>query len=249
MINDIPYADIDTLFLDVGNTLISMNFAWIVDELAARKFFCDVPTLRRAEAAARPIISAELGHQSTESKDVFTFYLETVLLCLPNGSDHDASRINMISRELTPILKPTNQAVRLWSSVIPGVPDSLTSLKKAGLQLVALSNSNGTVENMLIQQNLRSYLTAVYDSQLVGFEKPDPKIFHFALKDLNADPAHTLHVGDLYNIDMKGARAAGLHAVLIDPFDDWQNVDCKRVRDMTELSQRILAALGREKKP
>ncbi len=66
-------------------------------------------------------------------------------------------------------------------------------------------------------------------------------IFFTALKDLNADPLSTLHVGDLYNIDVKGARAAGLHAALIDPFGDWKDVDCERIKDLGELSHRILS--------
>ena len=32
----LPYADIDTVFLDVGNTLVSIDFAWVAAELGAR---------------------------------------------------------------------------------------------------------------------------------------------------------------------------------------------------------------------
>jgi HAD superfamily hydrolase (TIGR01509 family) len=238
----IPYSEIDTLFLDVGNTLISMDYAWVAEELAAHGVPCEVSALHRAEAAARPLVSAGLERRSTETEDAFRFYLETVLHCLPGGSDMDPLQLSKISRELAPVLRPAGQAERLWSSVIPGVPDALISLGKAGVQLAAVSNSDGTVEEVLVRQNLRSYLSAVYDSQIVGFEKPDPRIFLYALKDLNADPARTLHVGDLYSIDVEGARAAGLHAVLIDPFGDWKNIDCDRVRDLSELSRKVLEA-------
>lgn len=242
----IPYAEIGTLFLDVGNTLISMDYTWVAEVFASRGVSCEVAALQRAEAAARPLVSAGLERRSTETEDAFSFYLETVLHCLPGGSGLDPLQCTEISRELTAVLRPAGQAERLWSSVIPGVPDALDSLRKAGVQLAAVSNSDGTVEEVLVRQNLRSYLSAVYDSQIVGFEKPDPRIFHHALEDLNADPARTLHVGDLYSIDVEGARAAGLHAVLIDPFSDWQDIDCDRVRDLSELSRKVLEAL---KKP
>jgi len=238
--NPIPYADIDTLFLDVGNTLITMDFVWVREKLAAQGVHCDVSTLHRAEAAARPLVSEGLIRRSTETEDAFSFYLETVLRCMPNGSALGSSQIRRICRNLAPVLRPPGQAERLWSCVIPGVPEALASLRTAGVKLAAVSNSDGTVEGILIRQNLRSYFTAVYDSRIVGFEKPDPRIFHWALKDLDADPEHTLHVGDLYDIDVKGARAAGLHSALIDPFNDWGNFACERVKDLSDLSRKIL---------
>ncbi len=219
-----------------------MDFEWVAEECIAQGVHCDIQTLSRAEAAARPIVSAGLENRSTESKDTFSFYLETVLRCLPNGADLKSSYINNISRKLTPVLRPPGQAERLWSSVIPGVPEALASLRKAGVKLAAVSNSDGTVEDILIRQNLRSSLAAVYDSKKIGFEKPDPRIFFTALKDLNADPSSTLHVGDLYDIDIKGASAAGLYSVLIDPFGDWVDVDCERVKDLGELARKILGA-------
>ena len=36
MEKNIPYAQIDTLFLDAGNTLVSMDFDWIAAEVQAR---------------------------------------------------------------------------------------------------------------------------------------------------------------------------------------------------------------------
>ena len=50
----VPYGDIDTVFLDVGNTLISIDFDRVAAELTARQLLCEPDALRRAEAAARP---------------------------------------------------------------------------------------------------------------------------------------------------------------------------------------------------
>jgi len=241
----IPYAEIDTIFLDVGNTLISMDLSWVAEELAAVGVHCQVQALHRAEAAARPLVSKGLERRSTEGLDAFSFYLGSVLGCLPGAANLDASQITEISQTLAPILRPPGHAERLWSWVIPGVPAALEALKQNGLKLAVVSNSDGTVEDVLIRQRLRSYFTAVYDSHLVGYEKPDPRIFHYAIKDLKLAPERTLHAGDLYNIDITGARAAGLHAVLIDPFGDWRDVDCECVRDLEDLSRNIIAARTR----
>jgi hypothetical protein len=49
----------------------------------------------------------------------------------------------------------------------------------------------------------------VVDSALFGAEKPDPAIFRAALDALGVDPGEALYVGDLYEVDVLGARAAG----------------------------------------
>jgi hypothetical protein len=43
----------------------------------------------------------------------------------------------------------------------------------------------------------------------------------------------------MYYQDVIGSRAAGLHSILLDPFDDWQVEDCVRCRDLNELAGRI----------
>jgi len=49
----VPFEDVDTVFLDVGNTLISIDFDWVASELGTRNVACVAEALRRAEAGAR----------------------------------------------------------------------------------------------------------------------------------------------------------------------------------------------------
>ena len=72
----VPYEQIDTIFLDVGNTLISIDFDWIAAELCARGFACEPAAVRRAEAAARPGYSQRLFVDGVEpGTDLFLTYL------------------------------------------------------------------------------------------------------------------------------------------------------------------------------
>jgi len=57
-------------------------------------------------------------------------------------------------------------------------------------------------------------------------EKPDPRIFQIALERAGLEPAQAAYVGDLYSIDVLGARAAGLRAVLMNPGGCWPVLDC-----------------------
>lgn len=236
---EIPWEEISTLFLDVGNTLMSIHFERVAREVSARGLGCSAEELRRAEAAARPALSAWLEGRSTEHEDGFHFFLRTALGELPAAAELAEKRLAALVDDLAPRLRVPGQSNRLWCWVLPGVPDALAALRAAGLDLVVVSNSDGTVEQGLVEQGLRPFFSAVLDSHRVGYEKPDPRIFERALEEAEADPARTLHVGDLYAADVTGARAAGIHALLLDPFDDWGEVDCVRLPDLAALHRRL----------
>jgi HAD superfamily hydrolase (TIGR01509 family) len=239
----IPYAQIDTLFLDAGNTLISMDFDWIAAEIQGRGFACDPKMVRRAEAAARPIISQGFASKRFgEARDGFHFYLSAVLFHLPPVAAEGPDAVTSLVDALVPILHMPGEAYRLWRWIIPGVIDGLGAFKAMGLQLAVVSNSDGTVEQGLIEAGLRPYFDIVVDSALVGFSKPDPRIFQHALAVSGADPSHVLHVGDMYHADVVGARQAGLYALLLDPFNDWGDVDCERIPDLSALAERLRAS-------
>jgi HAD superfamily hydrolase (TIGR01509 family) len=243
-----PYGQIDTVFLDVGNTLISIDFDWVAAELAARRFACAPEALRRAEAAARPGYAHRLFVEPIpEVTDLFRIYLRAMLEELDVTACLAPSDLEALTIELRTVLRPDGRASSLWKMVMPRVPEALGRLRDLGLKLVVVSNSDGTVEQSLIAAGLRPYLSAVIDSKIAGYEKPDPRIFAHALEICGARAEHTLHVGDIYQADVTGARRAGIHAVLLDPFDDWTTVnDCERVADVWAVAD--LLEKGRERR-
>lgn len=238
----VPWSELDALFFDAGNTLVGMDFELIAAQLRALGHACAPAALARAEAAARPAVSDRVGSgASTEGRDVLAFYMERTfgpLLAL----EPDAS--GRLSRELVARLRRPGMTERLWSAVLPGIPESLDALRGAGLRLVVVSNSDGSIERMLGELGLRDRFDAVLDSAVVGVEKPDPRIFRHALERAGAAPERTAHVGDLYSVDVAGARAAGIHPVLVDPHGDWGAVDCATVSDVGDLARRVLGARG-----
>jgi FMN phosphatase YigB (HAD superfamily) len=239
----IPYASIDTVFLDVGNTLISMDFDWIAAELSARGVATDAATVRRAEAAARPGYSRRMFIDGMPAgTDVFRVLLTEMVGGIPAAALLAPAAFETLISELRQALRPDGRASVLWRSVMPRVPEALARMQALGLQLVAVSNSDGTAEQSLVDAGLRAYLTRVIDSAIAGYEKPDPRIFTEALRLSGATAARTLHVGDLYHADVTGARAAGVHVVMLDPHRDWQDVDCERAADLWDVAGRLAAS-------
>ncbi len=239
----IPYAELETLFLDAGNTLISIDFDWVCAELEKLGIDCDPGELRRAEAASRPLFSDQIEEFRKESGlGIQRLYLTKVLKQLPAEIISSETEIPQIAGQLIPVLFPEGNAFLLYSYVLPGVREALKRFKEMGLQLVVVSNADGTVERQLVRDGLRSYFDVVIDSHVVGVEKPDPKIFQIALDASGATAQHTIYVGDIFHVDVLGARAAGLSAVLLDPYSDWQDVDCEKVADLLSLCEKISSA-------
>jgi putative hydrolase of the HAD superfamily len=238
----VPWQALDAVFLDAGNTLVSIDFEWVAGELERLGLACAPEALRRAEAAARPAISRAVAERGrTEGGEAFQFYLRSVLERLDAADALDAAVRAELAARLAPVLRAAGTE-RLWSAPMPRIHEALAALRELGLALVVVSNSDGTVERGLGAIGLRPYFDAVIDSHVVGFEKPDPRIFHAALAEARAHPERVLHVGDLYAADVVGARAAGLHALLLDPYGDWDGVDCERSRDVFELAERLRAS-------
>jgi putative hydrolase of the HAD superfamily len=223
-----------TVFLDAGNTLVSIDWELVAAELGALGPSAAPAQLARAEARARPELSRWIVGRSTETRDTFAAYLQMILehLAAPELPPAEAARL---ARELAPRLKRPGQADLLWNVALPGARAALEALRARGVERVVVSNSDGSVERSLVRAGLRDLVSHVIDSHHVGHEKPDPAIFEHALALSGAERARTLHVGDMYTADVCGARAAGLSAVLLDPHGDWGETDCPTATDLQAL--------------
>jgi putative hydrolase of the HAD superfamily len=98
----------------------------------------------------------------------------------------------------------------------PEVPAALRALRAAGARLVVVSNWDVSLHGVLADTGLAGLLDGVLTSAECGVAKPAPEIFLRALR-LAGDvaPERALHVGDTPELDVAGARAAGLRALLV----------------------------------
>jgi putative hydrolase of the HAD superfamily len=96
------------------------------------------------------------------------------------------------------------------------------------------------VEEALEAAGIRDRFDVILDSAVVGVEKPDPAIFRAALTALEVAPEEALFVGDLYEVDVVGARAAGIEAVLLVPQADASDPECRRVDSLVALADDLL---------
>lgn len=236
----VPYKAINTVFLDAGNTLLSMDFPWIKEELENLGITCEIDELKRAEAAARPVLSSALERlKSTEDRNTSLFYMGSILKKLPATSGINGKNRDEIIHTLVINLLAPGRLKRFWANLNPGVGEALDILKYKGIRLAVVSNSNGMIEEVISGLDIRGYFNHVFDSHIVGYEKPDRRLFMHALEISGAAPESTLHIGDLYHVDVLGAWSAGIHALLLDPFGDWPDVDCTRMSDLLSFARMM----------
>lgn len=99
----------------------------------------------------------------------------------------------------------------------PDAIQLLAELKGTGYRLGILSNFDYRLYRILDGLNLTPFFDSVTISSEAGWAKPDPRIFTAALARHAIGPSEAMHVGDIPHLDISGARAAGIAAVLIDP--------------------------------
>ena len=96
------------------------------------------------------------------------------------------------------------------------VPAALAELRAAGHRLVVVSNWDVSLHEMLRTTGLDALVDAAISSAEAGERKPSAGIFRRALGDRRRRRSRApLHAGDSLELDVAGARAAGLDAVLV----------------------------------
>lgn len=109
---------------------------------------------------------------------------------------------------------------RSWHG-FPDAQPALAALRRAGLRLAVLTN--GAEDQQLAKLSAVGLLDAVgpvFTAEALGLRKPDPAAFLEGCRRLGAAPDTVVYVGDEHEVDVLGARAAGLHAVLLDRFGE-----------------------------
>jgi HAD superfamily hydrolase (TIGR01509 family) len=217
------------VLFDAGNTLVFLDYARLAEGVGTA---LGLPLTDTGLAQHIPHATQAMERASGTDQNRAAVYLETLFLRAGVPSERLA--------EVRSCLARMHRERHLWSSVAERSAEALARLRAAGLRLAVVSNSDGRVEQALAAAGLRDYFDVVVDSAVVGVEKPDPRIFQAALDRLGVKPDEAIYVGDLYAIDVVGARAAGMEAVLLGS-DGGPEADCRRAHSIEDVVNQLLA--------
>ncbi|KAG1734753.1 HAD-like domain-containing protein [Suillus paluster] len=93
----------------------------------------------------------------------------------------------------------------------------LRRLRKMNIRTALISNTDTRMRSVLEDLEITPYLDPILLSEEVGIEKPDAEIFRlaFSTQSIPMEMQEAVHVGDELGSDYDGARAAGMHALLL----------------------------------
>jgi putative hydrolase of the HAD superfamily len=223
---------VETIFLDAGGVLVYPNWQRVSETLSRHGIAVGAGALTAAEPHAKRHLDCTNTIQVTNDTSrgwlYFNLILERAGVALSDRTEAALAELHEY-----------HQLHNLWEVVPPHVPAVLAALGARGLRLAVVSNANGTLRAHLRRLGLEPNFACVLDSCEEGVEKPDPQIFRHALARSGAEAATTIHVGDLFQVDVVGARAAGIRAVLLDEGGLYGDVDCPRLRSLRDLLRAI----------
>ena len=128
---------------------------------------------------------------------------------------------------------------RAWRAY-PDAAPALDAVRRAGLDVAVLTNgADHQQRDKLAAVGLAQRVGPVFSSDAIGFAKPDVRAYRHVCSALDRAPATVLHVGDRYELDVVGARAAGLGAVHLDRADHGPFDESDRITTLAQLPRFI----------
>jgi putative hydrolase of the HAD superfamily len=219
---------ISTILFDAGNTLGHLDRALIAERTSRHWRPTDAREVEIAEYAAKAAVDRWFRDRAAGTDATRQLgYFETLLATLGVPGETAGRIIDDLNDE--------NARENIWRVVLPDTAAVLHELRERGFVLGVVSNADGRVAATLESLGLARYFEVIVDSHVVGVEKPNARIFELALDACGAAAVESVFVGDIYEIDVSGARQAGIAPILIDPLLRYGEVDCPRIGGLSEL--------------
>lgn len=189
---------------DAGMTVIDLDLDFLARRLAERGVDVGPEQLERGAPAAwrryDELNAAGIGHPWKQ--------LMATLL---------ASAGVVHADELAQWLWDEQPKHNLWRKPIAAMVELADELAARGVTVAVLSNSEGGLADLFDEIGLRRHFAAIIDSGKLGIEKPDPRIFAYALERLGGTPDRAVHIGDSWTADIVGALGAGWRGAIYYP--------------------------------
>jgi putative hydrolase of the HAD superfamily len=196
-----------------------------------------------AAALDRPILTANenlykemsirpLSKRSRE--EIAVLYTEYQITVLKEAGINAEEKVVL---KLLGMMQQAHMGLVVYEDALP----VLTDLKQRWLVTGLISNIEKSMNETIQKLGIAAKLDIIVTSLDAGAAKPDPAIFQYALKKVNVLPSESIYVGDQYQVDMAGAKAAGMQGILLDRVGYYrQKLDCPKIKSLNEIVSYIV---------
>jgi 2-haloalkanoic acid dehalogenase type II len=234
---DVASMKIRAVLFDLGNTLIRTWIPEVTYHNVLSSFGIERPTEAIREAIDKTEKEfRESNYRSRYGEVAYTEYWET-------WDTRVLKHLGVPQRQV-----PAKMILARWfdhadCSAYPDTAVSLKRLKQMGVKTGLISTAyeediNAILDKAGLEKGL---FDVVVGANTIKKEKPHPDVFRHALNKLNVKPDETLFVGDHIDNDYRGARAVGIHALLIEREDRStdDSSDLERIKSLQEVFKFI----------
>ena len=239
--SDRDARNIDIVFFDAGETIIHPHpsfpelFAIVCKRYDVQVDAADVESVQERLAPHLIDLAEDTGvtQPSLDPDDSLTFWTFLYRRFLEELNIDD----DRLPQELYKTFSDST-SYKVFDDVLP----TLTVLEESGYRLGLISNFEGWLENILVEQQLGESFDVSVISGLEGMEKPDPAIYRLAVERAGVEPARAVHVGDSVAMDVEPATEVGMNAVLLDRvgrYDGSKHLSIRSLEDLPSLVSKI----------
>ncbi len=206
------FARPEVLLLDAGNTVVFLDHDAVASAVQQVCPQVTAAALRAAEPSAKRAYEREL-QSGVSHEEGWYLYMEVLLRTAGEEATHAKHGAHEARR--------AHDVFNLWRRVPDDFVAAVEQARSTGMRFGIVSNAEGSLGSLFARLRIDHLFDEVVDSHLEGVRKPDPEIFRRALSRMHVTAERALYAGDIPGVDVDGARAAGIEAVLIDPLDHY----------------------------
>lgn len=203
-----PQVPVAAVTFDAGQTLVELDTILLAERLAERGSPVPVAALDAAAPVAWRQFDAQAATGFGGHSGGWRGLMLGLLAAAGVPGDHEA---------LVDWLWSEQPRRNLWRRPIAGMRAVLDDLRRAGVRVALISNSEGRIAELFDEIGWTAVFDCVADSGVLHIDKPDRRIFAWTLDRLGVAAARAVHVGDSWVADIEGARAFGMRAIWFGP--------------------------------
>lgn len=124
--------------------------------------------------------------------------------------------------------------------LMPGALETCRELSRSAALYIITNGAPKAQEGRLKDSPLMQYISGVFISENIGFDKPDPRFMEYVLSHISEkDRSRILVVGDSPHSDIACGRSAGLDTCLVGSADPDGITPLFRIKEIGELPETL----------
>ena len=132
------------------------------------------------------------------------------------------------------------------TNLFPDTLETLEELKRMKYNMHIITNGFEEVQYIKLEHSkLAPFFDVIVCSEAVGFNKPDPRVFQYAMQKAQTNASESFMIGDDREVDIFGAMQVGMQAILFDPENQYSKTNGEpKIQNLNELPL-LLTMIGK----